>query len=328
MPPEMSDSPNVRTTLISYRVIAVAVGSILAAQVGPRLIDLAGGGMAGHRAMGSAIAVVVLVSSLGCFFATGRARATQSAGRGDHSFTAQVRLAIQNKPFVALASGKFCQLIGAGISFAVTPYIFIQILKSTYTAMGYYILVQYLAMMLSQPFWVFMCKWVGKRNTFLLAAPVSMAVSLSWFLASAHDPLAVTLVRGAVVGFLGGCSLLTIQALLPDTIQYDFIRTGLRREGVYSGVYTTIEKVSGAFSAGFVGIAIGAFGYVSSTGASAHQPHSAILAIYAVAASPCITMLISCGAFWKYRLTEAMLDPASATEAAQAGITEPAPVAV
>jgi GPH family glycoside/pentoside/hexuronide:cation symporter len=318
MPPEMSDSPKARTTLISYRVVATGAGSILAAFVGPKLIFMGGGGIAGHRLMADAIAAIVLVTSLGCFFTTGRARATVMPPRGDHSFKAQIRLAVENRPFIALASGKLLQLIGAGISFAVTPYIFIQILKSTYANMGYYILVQYVAMIASQPFWTWLCRRFGKRNTFLASAPLSILLSLSWLLASPSDPMAFAMIRGALVGFLGGASLLTIQALLPDTIQYDFVRTGLRREGVYSGVYTTIEKVAGALSAGIVGIVIGHFGYISSTGAHVEQPHSAILSIYAVAASPAITMLLGCLAFSQYRLTEQMLEASGAAVAAEA----------
>jgi len=34
--------------------------------------------------------------------------------------------------------------------------------------------------------------------------------------------------------------------MLPDTIDYYFKRTGLRREGIYSGLYSVVEKFASA----------------------------------------------------------------------------------
>ena len=91
-------------------------------------------------------------------------------------------------------------------------------------------------------------------------------------------------------GPLGGGTLVMGQSLVPDTIEYDFRRTGLRREGIFAGVFTTVEKFAYAFAPAITGIFLGAMGYVSSTGdVDAAQPDSAILAIYiAVAIVPSV----------------------------------------
>jgi GPH family glycoside/pentoside/hexuronide:cation symporter len=312
MPAEMSDSPHERTSLISLRVGGVAIGSLAASFVGPLLIAAGGGGVAGHRVMGLAIAVVTGAASAGCFLMTAKARRRLHGGGGGHGMIRQFRMAFGNKAFTSLILVKIAQLLGAGVTFAITPYLFIQVMHAGYGTMGLYFLVFFLAMIAGQPFFVWACRRYGKKRVYLAAAAPMILVTLSWWAARPGEAQALIFARAAVLGFIGGSSLLVIQGMLPDTIQYDVIRTGLNREGVFAGVYTTIEKVASALASGLVGIILGGFGYVASTGHAVVQPASAILAIYLVAAAaPAALMALSCLLMLRYPLTEAMLlDPA------------------
>ena len=74
------------------------------------------------------------------------------------------------------------------------------------------------------------------------------------------------------------------QSLLPDTMEYDHLRTGLRREGIFAGFYTTVEKVAGAVGIALVGAILSAAGYVQSRGIDVVQPESALTAIRLVIA--------------------------------------------
>jgi GPH family glycoside/pentoside/hexuronide:cation symporter len=59
------------------------------------------------------------------------------------------------------------------------------------------------------------------------------------------------------------------------------LRTGLRREGIFSSFYTIVEKLSYALGAGVVGVLLAAAGYIPTLkGAIVHQPSSAISALY------------------------------------------------
>ena len=317
MPPEMSTSPHERTYLISFRVGAIAIGSVFASYVGPLIITAGGGGVAGHKVMAACVAAVVAGASLGCFLLTAKARYTAESKKSEHSLGQQFRLAIENKPFINLVLVKLAQLLGAGVTFAITPFLFIQILKSDYPTMGYYFLTYFVAMIAGQPFFVWLCRRYGKKQVYLGVAPFMIAVTLSWLLAGPGDPLIFTLGRAAALGFIGGSTLLIIQGMLPDTIHYDFIRTGMNREGVFAGVYTTIEKLAGALASGVTGIILGAFGYVASTGQNVVQPESAIRAIYLVASMPALCMVLSCLLMLRYHLTEEMLLTAEQAAGAQ-----------
>ncbi|WP_327222819.1 MFS transporter [Kibdelosporangium aridum] len=55
-------------------------------------------------------------------------------------------------------------------------------------------------------------------------------------------------------------------------------RTGVRRAGLFSGVWTAGETLGFALGPGVYGLILAIGGYVSSTGASVVQPQSAVTA--------------------------------------------------
>ena len=99
------------------------------------------------------------------------------------------------------------------------------------------------------------------------------------------------------------------QSMLPDTMEYDRRRTGLRREGIFAAFYTTVEKLSGAIGVAVVGAILSSAGYLQSRGAMVVQPESALLAIRVSMAwlSAGIT-LAAMGALVFYNLDEARLN--------------------
>jgi len=50
--------------------------------------------------------------------------------------------------------------------------------------------------------------------------------------------------------------------MAPDTIEFAFARSGVRREGVYYSVWTFVIAVGGAFAAFLVGQVLALFGYI------------------------------------------------------------------
>ena len=97
------------------------------------------------------------------------------------------------------------------------------------------------------------------------------------------------------------------QSLFPDTMQYDYQRTGLRREGVFAGVYTTIEKLSFAVGPAVLGLLLGWAGYVG--GADAMQTEASRSVITAgVSILPGLGITLAALIMTRYRLDPAQLD--------------------
>ena len=69
------------------------------------------------------------------------------------------------------------------------------------------------------------------------------------------------------------------QSMLPDTIEYDFHRTQLRREGIFASLYSFVEKTSAMLVPLSIGLVLSAGGYVEGL-EGAEQSTSAIDAVY------------------------------------------------
>jgi GPH family glycoside/pentoside/hexuronide:cation symporter len=319
MPAEMTADYHERSRLISFRVGGVAVASLLAVFVGPVLMSGVGGGRAGYTALSVMLAVLIVVASLYCFVGTRRAPFHYAVADSGHGWAVKAKLLLENRPFMLLLVVKLLQLMALAVMQAALPFMFKRILNLSDTALGLYFLCFYGTMILVQPLWVRSTKKTGKRNTFIVATVVYAAIHASWYFAAAGEPSAITAVRGAALGAVGGAVLLLGQSLLPDTMEWDYRRTGLRREGVLSAVYTIVEKVAFALGAALTGLVLGAAGYVQGTGAQAvQQPASALAAIHWLCSVfPAAFLLASLVALYFYRLDEGDL-------AGAAPVVEPA----
>jgi GPH family glycoside/pentoside/hexuronide:cation symporter len=134
-------------------------------------------------------------------------------------------------------------------------------------------------------------------------------ISLSWLASFNGEAAVISIGRSVLLGLASGGILLMGQSMLPDTIEYDSRRTGMRREGIFSGLYTTIEKLGSAFGAGLAGATLSFAGYIATTeGVAVVQPPSAITGIYiCLAVLPAITAVISAIAMFWYDLSEEKL---------------------
>jgi glycoside/pentoside/hexuronide:cation symporter, GPH family len=308
MPAEMTEGYHERSYLMSFRVYGIAGAGFVGLAAGPMLIDGFGGGRGGFEAMSWIMGGAVLLASLLCFYFTKDASFKNNIDTSHYSMKDQIKLAAQNRPFLWLMISKLCGLLGAALSAPAKAFFFPLVLGASLTSFGYYWVAFYLAMILSQPFWLGYGKTHGKRNIFIFALLATAIVNLTWLLATPAEPYAITIVRGVFLGFLGGATLLMGQAMLPDTMEYDLRRTGLRREGIYAGFYTTIEKFSYAIGPAITGAVLGAMGYVASKDGMAEQPESAIIAVYICAAGlPALMGIIGAVSLTRYDLTEEKL---------------------
>ncbi|MBT5242554.1 MAG: MFS transporter [Rhodospirillaceae bacterium] len=320
MPAEMTEGYHERAYLMSFRVYGIAGAGYVGYFGGPIIIDYFGGGRAGFEGMAWVMGAAVLASSVACYYFTKDAPFKHKVDSAPVGFKAQVRLIMQNRPFLWLMLAKMFGLLGQALSNPAKAFFFPLVLGASLSSFGWYWFAFYTAMTVSQTFWLKLGKSHGKRDIFIAALLLTVCINLTWLLATPAEAFGVTLLRGVALGFLGGATLLMGQAMLPDTMEYDLRITGLRREGVYAGVYTTIEKLAFAFGPAITGIVLAAMGYVASSDGIAEQPDSAILAVYICAAGlPAITGLLAALSLLGYDLTEEKLKATKAVDVASEG---------
>ena len=312
MPAEMTGDTQERARLISWRVYAVAVASLISTFVGPIVIARAGGGQAGYTAMSMMIAVVVLLATLYCFRFTRDARFVAVPAPSRTGFWSKLTSLGGNRPFLVLMLAKLLQLTALAVTQAATPFLFKRVLQLSDAMLGVYFALFYLAIIVCQPLWLWLAPRFGKRNLFIASTGLYGLFYISWWFVTPQEPLMFVFGRAIVLGALGGAGLLLGQSLLPDTMEWDHKLTGLHREGVLSGLYTMIEKFAFAMGTAVTGVVLGTAGYIQGFGTAVHQPPSAIAAIYVLGSFlPTCLLLASCVALLFYDLTEAKLKSAT-----------------
>lgn len=305
MPAEMTDSYHERTALMSFRVSSIAGGQLLSSVLGPIIIAYCGGGLFGHSVMSMVVGVAIIAVCAACFWSTHDAKFTVRVTEHSYTLRDQLKLALENKPFLVLMMVKFTQLFGFSIFIAALPLLFTRILDVSYAYLGTYYLFQASAVIASQPMWVSLSRKYGKTACYYLTSVIFALASASWVLGTASDPDWYINVRALVTGVGAGGLMLIGQSLLPDTIEHDFRRTGLRREGIFSGVYTTVEKFSFAFGPAVLGLLLGALGWVEAQGGvRVEQSEQALMAIDIAMLVPAVTLILSCYFLSRYTLTE------------------------
>ncbi len=311
MPAEMTRDYHERSRLISYRVYAVSLASLVAVFVGPIVIGALGGGQTGHSALSGVLVVVILASAVFCFVATRPAPVHYEDSPERLPFLRKIVLISDNKPFMLLLVIKLLQLLALAVTQASVPFLFKRVLSLSDATLGLYFLVFYGAMIVTQPLWLRAGRKLGKRDLFFWITVAYGFMYVSWYFVSPSDPIFLLYLRGLLLGAIGGGVLLFGQSLLPDTMEWDYRRTGLRREGLLAALYTVIEKLAYALGSAITGIVLGASGYIQGTGVSAatvSQPASAIQAIFVLSSfAPMGFLLASCVALKFYDLSEARL---------------------
>lgn len=215
----------------------------------------------------------------------------------------KLKLALGNKPFVSLIACKMSNLTGVGWYFAILPFLFTTVTHAGYGRMGVYFIFQGLATFGSQPLWVWLSREVGKKRAFYLAASFYGLGVATWCLARPGESVDFTIARAIFIGVMGGGTLLAATSLLPDAIAHDFDRTGLRREGVFAGVYTTVEKASSAIAAALIGVILGLAGYAQGH-AGGPQPASAVSAVRMMTLAPLVFCVLAAFILSTYRLPD------------------------
>jgi GPH family glycoside/pentoside/hexuronide:cation symporter len=306
MPAEMMDDYAARTRLFSYRVFFIGVGTLVGGSAGQKLAELAGGGARGYAIMGACVGLGILVFMGAAAFGTAGARFTQrTAARA--SIARQLHSGLSNKPFVALLGVKFLQLFGLFTGTAMSLFIIRFVIGQRNP--GNWLLIGGLASLAGQlgtmTLWLALARRLEKQRTYILATALISINALTWLLAGPAEALGFYCLRMLVNGVAASGLLLMGQSMLADVTEYDFRRTGLRREGVFSGLYSFVEKGASALAPSVLLVVYAACGFQSRAPV---QTSAAVEGIrYAAAFLPCLYFGLSIPLLFLYRLDEATL---------------------
>jgi GPH family glycoside/pentoside/hexuronide:cation symporter len=302
--PELTDDYHERTSLNGYRFGCAVFGTIIgAAAVQPLANRFAGGSGAplasqrfGWSMMGLILGAVMTFVTLLTFFGT-KEKKHARADLPTEGFFSTYKAVFTNRPYVILfltyalhmTAITFLQSILAYYVKYLYPSDFIVRLK-TFPLIGnpdaaeaalrdgltmLAMMMLLLTAMIFIPVSVAVSKKIGKRRTyqicFVIIGIACALVSTVGHLLPPHLFLLLLVFAGVGVGF----SYVAPFAMVPDTVEFDAVKTGERKEGAYYGMWTFISKVGTALSVFLSGLILSLGGYV----ADAAQSGGAKLAI-------------------------------------------------
>ncbi len=278
MSAEMTSDSFVRARMISFKIIAISAGSLIGSSLFPVLIDLFGDDRAAYGKAAAVVALFALAAGLLCTIATRTARFTQRQKEAQGSALANLRSFLGNRPFAALIGAKLAFFFGNTFKGSCAAYFVIFVMKERVSILGLYYALITVLNVLSQPMWLRLVRTRGKRITFVISTGAYAAVNLGW-LWLAHAPSLVGLIIiSMLLGVTGGGTMLALEATLPDLMEMDSRKTGLRREGAFAAVFSLMEKLTSAVAIAIVGVFLQASGFINSTH-DVVQPPGVIAAI-------------------------------------------------
>lgn len=115
---------------------------------------------------------------------------------------------------------------------------------------------------ISLPFYVWFSKRTNKRRGFILGVLIWMVTMLFSFAVVPGQPAFMIYLFAGIIGFGTGGVVVMIYAIFPDIPDIDELRSGERREGIYSAMFTFMRKLSAAIALFVISQVIGFAGYI------------------------------------------------------------------
>ena len=113
---------------------------------------------------------------------------------------------------------------------------------------------------LSIPIWWVISNRIGKKLTWLISSSVTLIALISFYLYPISQ-LNELLVLVGFIGFGSGAGGILFWSMLPDTIEYGEVHTGVRSESSLYGFMTFAQKGSIAFAIIILGLVLDAIGF-------------------------------------------------------------------
>ncbi|MCR9248707.1 MAG: MFS transporter [bacterium] len=257
---EMTTDPHERSVLFGWRFACMNVGAVVAAALPLALLE---DGQRTPEILGEFsvwIGGVVLVSALVTWWSTRPVNFLVAAPRS-RSFFGELRDAFQNATFRPLVVIYVIATIGIGVNSAVAFYYYGYTLELSDKQINTMVAVLLVVFTLSIIGWVKLSQRVGKVRPIVFGASTLGVATSVLYLVLPPGNFVLPLTLGAVgLGLLIGCIVL-IDSVLTDVIDHDCIATGVRRSGVFFGVWRFASKIARAAAIGGAGLVLDIIGF-------------------------------------------------------------------
>lgn len=256
MPAEMTNDYHERSSIHSYRMIAVSAAGFIAGSGVALLLEILGRtDWSSYAVIGVLGALLIFATMMTAWLGTKNARFTEAPAVRP-SMLKEMGHVFTNKHFIRLLLVKLCQLLGVAATISSLKYFVLNVITRDFADLAIYGVVIGIASIIAAPLVVRLSKSLGKSQSYILFTTIYVFVVASWILAQPNEPMTYILIRGAFLGVASTGSIIMAMSILTDIINYDSKITGVRREGVFTAFYSFTEKFTFALGPLLVSLAL------------------------------------------------------------------------
>lgn len=263
MASEITDKELERRKVMSWRVVFMAIGLSISAFSGG-VVQALGGGQAGFSAMSWIYGGICLATMLTTVFVTGKVPIA-NGDRSTPTLGAQIQLLAKSGRYLRLLLVGFLQKLGEGVGYGSFAYFCTYVVQQPLSAIGFVVLSATAGQVVSQPFWLRLSKHWSPSAIYSISV-AGWCLNLFLWLGMKGQSEWWLLPLGLQAGISAGGFLMVTLSMLSNVMADDAKKTGVNREGVFSGFWLASEKLAFALGALIVGLVISIFGFVESTG--------------------------------------------------------------
>ena len=260
--PELTQDIDERTTLNAFRMSFAVVGTFVGALLVQPMVALFPNANTGWMGMAGIMGALMLVTALITVFTVKEPPRAVVEATEQQGFFSTWGAALGNKPFRLAFATYALHICGTVIVQSSLIYYF----KYIYGGQGNLQIA--LALLLAPVIpsiwiWTALSKKIGKKWSWNIGMGlVVIAVLVLFFFAREAGPTFFYIVM-AVAGIGLATNYVMPYAVIPDTVELDYARHGMRREGAFYGVFNFMTKVGAALGTFLSGIVLSLFGYVA-----------------------------------------------------------------
>jgi glycoside/pentoside/hexuronide:cation symporter, GPH family len=264
---ELTDDYDERASLTAYRMVLAVPGYMVGAALTPIIVGLFVSQRAGYGAVGvlyGALAAATLwIAAAGL-----RERKAIAESRSQSRPLRALRDALKNRPFVQLVAA----YLVANMAFALVKtllayFLTYQLGMKDQVPAVMFVLLLFVALFLF-PWKMLSDRW-NKGPAYALGLAIGgLAVALTFLLPNRPTPWVYLIAVVAGIGF--SANWVFPWAMVPDVVEYDRIKTGEHRGGIYYGVWGLAMKLSEAMGIAASGWVLQLYRYVPNVEQSAH----------------------------------------------------------
>lgn len=296
---EMTTDPLERSTMTGWRMVFASIGILIGGALIPGLAA-----SMGYAKAALAVAPIVIGAVWMSLWAT--RHAPRVADPAPMNLSVMVRLVFSNRPFVIKAALYGVMTLAVAIFSAGLPFVATYLVldvgnnnalseaAQSITVLPLLFLASVFGAILSQGFWVFMSRRIGKLNA--LVAGLALYIVALLLLAANLPSVNVTAIMGLffLQGIANGAWMQIPWALYPDLMDLTRVKSGATIEGAFGALWIFGQKIANAVAPGLLGLILARQGWKEATGEIVLQPDAALIALtWSVTYLPALILLAS-----------------------------------